>query len=99
MLAGLALLFATPAAADTLIDNVNGITLDEAGHVVRFSGLVMGNDGKIVRLMTAPAPPSEPARKVKKGQVAPAPYRPDYRIDGKGRTMLPGLIDAHGHVL
>ena len=99
LLAGLALLFATPAAADTLIDNVNGITLDEAGHVVRFSGLVMGNDGKIVRLMTAPAPPSEPARKVKKGQVAPAPYRPDYRIDGKGRTMLPGLIDAHGHVM
>jgi predicted amidohydrolase YtcJ len=98
-LALLAFSFAAPAAADTLIDNVNGVTLDEAGHVVRFSGLVIGNDGKVVRLMTAPSPPAEPARKTKKGQAAPAPYRPDYRIDGKGRTMLPGLIDAHGHVM
>ncbi|MFO1240214.1 MAG: amidohydrolase family protein [Sphingomonadaceae bacterium] len=99
VLALLALSFAAPAAADTLIDNVNGVTLDEAGHVVRFSGLVIGNDGKVVRLMTASSPPAEPARKVKKGQAAAEPYRPDYRIDGKGRTMLPGLIDAHGHVM
>jgi len=99
VLALLALSFAAPAAADTLIDNVNGVTLDEAGHVVRFSGLVIGNDGKVVRLMTASSPPAEPARKLKKGQAAAEPYRPDYRIDGKGRTMLPGLIDAHGHVM
>lgn len=90
---------AAPAVADTLIDNVNGITLDDAGRVVRFSGLVMDDAGKVVRLMTGPAPLPEPASKAKKGQTAPAPYRPDYRIDGKGRTMLPGLIDAHGHVM
>ena len=93
----LALALATPAHADTLIDNVNGITLDEQGKLVRFSGLVMGNDGKVLRLVTGSTPPPEPARKPKKGD--PAPYRPDYRIDGKGRTMLPGLIDAHGHVM
>ena len=97
MLASFALLVATPAAADTLIDNVNGITLDAAGKMMRFSGLIMGNDGKVVRLVTTPAPPPEPPRKAKKGD--PAPHRPDYRIDGKGRTMLPGLIDAHGHVM
>jgi len=93
--------FAAPAvAADTLIDNVNGITLDEAGKLVRFSGLVMSGDGKVIRLVTAKeAPPPPPAKKAKKGEAAPAPYRPDYRIDGKGRTMLPGLIDAHGHVM
>ena len=85
---------AGPAQADTLIDNVNGITLDAAGKVVRFSGLVMGDDGKVVRLVIAPPPPP---KKFKNGD--PAPYRPDYRIDGKGRTMLPGLIDAHGHVM
>ena len=90
---------AVPAAADTLIDNVNDITLDDAGSVVRFSGLVMGNDGKVVRLVTAPVTLPEPAKKLKKGQTASAPYRPDYRIDGKGRTMLPGLIDGHGHVM
>ena len=86
---------AGPARADTLIDNVNGITLDAAGKVVRFSGLVMGDDGKVVRLVIAPPPP--PPKKFKNGD--PAPYRPNYRIDGKGRTMLPGLIDAHGHVM
>lgn len=95
--ASLALFLATPAQADTLIDNVNGITLDEAGKIVRFAGLIMGNDGRVVRLMTTPAPPPALAKKPKKGD--PAPYRPDYRIDGKGRTMLPGLIDAHGHVM
>ena len=93
----LALALGAPAAADTLLDNVNGITLDAAGKMMRFSGLIMGNDGKVVRLVTTPAPPPEPPRKAKKGD--PAPYRPDYRIDGKGRTMLPGLIDAHGHVM
>ena len=92
-----ALSLAAPAAADTLIDNVNGITLDETGKVVRFSGLVMADDGKVVRLVTAPASQPLQAKKPKKGD--PSPYRPDYRIDGKGRTMLPGLIDAHGHVV
>lgn len=99
ILACLALVLAAPAAADTLIDNVNGLTLDEAGRLVRFSGLIMGNDGKIIRLVTVPAPPPEAVKKARKGEVAPAAYRPDYRIDGKGRTMLPGLIDAHGHVM
>lgn len=93
----LALLCASPALADTLIDNVNGITLDESGKVVRFNGLVMTDEGKVLRLITAASAPAEPARKPKKGD--PAPYRPDYRIDGKGKTMLPGLIDAHGHVM
>jgi predicted amidohydrolase YtcJ len=95
--AALALVLTTPAHADTLIDNVNGITLDEAGKTVRFNGLVMTEDGKVLRLITTSAAAVEPARKAKKGD--PAPYRPDYRIDGKGRTMLPGLIDAHGHVM
>ena len=25
--------------------------------------------------------------------------RPRYRLDGRGRTLIPGLIDAHGHVM
>jgi predicted amidohydrolase YtcJ len=27
------------------------------------------------------------------------PKRPDYRVDGKGRTVVPGMIDAHLHVM
>jgi predicted amidohydrolase YtcJ len=78
------LALASPAHADTLIDNVNGITLDEEGKLVRFTGLLIGTDGKVKQVLD---------RKDKR------PERPDYREDGKGRTMIPGLIDAHGHVM
>src|SRR4029078_3678794 len=27
------------------------------------------------------------------------PNRPRYLINGRGRTLIPGLIDAHGHVM
>ncbi|MGH6649869.1 MAG: amidohydrolase [Sphingopyxis sp.] len=85
MLAALAaLLLATPAHADTLVDNVNGITLDKDGKLVRFTGLVIGSDGKVRQLLD---------RKDKR------PERPDFQEDGKGKTLIPGLIDAHGHVM
>lgn len=79
-----ALLLAAPAAADTLIDNVNGYTLDDKGALVRFKALLIGDDGKVKRL--------DPRTDAK------AP-RPDFRLDGRGRTMIPGLIDAHGHLM
>ena len=79
-----ALALAAPAHADTLVDNVNGITLDKDGKVVRFTGLVIGPDGKVKQLLD---------RKDKR------PERPDFKEDGKGRTLIPGLIDAHGHVM
>jgi predicted amidohydrolase YtcJ len=83
-LAALALLLAVPAHADTLIDNVNGITLDKDGKVVRFTGLVIDAQGKVKDLLD---------RKDKR------PERPDFKQDGGGRTLIPGLIDAHGHVM
>jgi predicted amidohydrolase YtcJ len=84
-LAALAALFCVQAAlADTLIDNVNGYTVSADRQVVRFSGIVIGNDGRVKQLL--------------QGRDKPA-TRPDYRLDGRGRTMIPGLIDAHGHVM
>ena len=79
-----AVLIAAPAHADGLIDNINGITLDEAGKFARFNGIVITNDGKIARTL-------QPRDK--------RPERPDYRLDGKGKTIIPGLIDGHGHVM
>ena len=79
-----ALLLAAPAQADTLVDNVNGITLDKDGKVVRFTGMVIGTDGKVKQLLD---------RKDKR------PERPDFKEDGKGRTLIPGMIDAHGHLM
>ena len=46
----LALLLAPAAWADGLIENVNGITLDEHGQVVRFTGLMFNRDGKVTHL-------------------------------------------------
>lgn len=84
VLTALALAIAAPAHADTLVDNVNGITLDADGKLVRFTGLVIGSDGKVKQLLD---------RKDKR------PERPDFKEDGKGNTLIPGLIDAHGHVM
>jgi len=84
LLALLALLLPAPALADSLVDNVNGITLDKDGKVVRFTGLVIDKDGKVVRLLD---------RKDKR------PERPDFKVEGKGRTLMSGMIDAHGHVM
>jgi len=79
-----ALLFPAPALASGLIDNVNGITVDAQGDLVHFTGLVIGKDGRV-------------EKRLARGE--PRPERPDYRYDGKGRTLIPGLIDAHGHVV
>jgi predicted amidohydrolase YtcJ len=82
-----ALLFAATgiaAQADVLVDNVNGYTIDRDGRLVRFAAMLVGDDGKVEQLY---------------GRGERKPDRPRFRFDGKGRTLLPGLIDAHGHVM
>lgn len=78
------LLCGAPGLASGLIDNVNGLTVDASGNVIHFTGLVIGTDGRVEKRLA---------------RNEPRPDRPDYRYDGKGRTLIPGLIDAHGHVL
>lgn len=80
----LALLAPAVARADALIDNVNGMTLDEKGQVVRFTGLMMNREGKITYLLAS-------------GQKRPK--KVDWKIDMGGKTMVPGMIDGHGHVM
>jgi predicted amidohydrolase YtcJ len=82
-IAAVALLAAGPARADTMVVNVNGVTIDEQGQPQRFAALQFGPDGKIKEVFQA---------KDKRPKT-------DYQIDGKGRTMIPGLIDAHLHVM
>ena len=79
----LAATMATPGLADVLIDNVEGLTIDENGKVKRFVGLVVDDEGKVAQLLES-------------GDKKP---QTDYREDGKGRVMIPGLIDAHAHVM
>jgi len=77
-------MIATPALADGLIDNVNGITMDADGRVIHFSGVLIGADGKVKKLMQS-------------GDKRPDKL--DWLSNQKGRTLLPGFIDAHGHVI
>ena len=73
-----------PAAADTLIDNVTGVQVDRAGKLERFTGILIGDDGKVKHVLHGEK------FKLPAGTAV---------VDGAGRTMLPGLIDAHGHVM
>jgi len=80
------LLAMTPGvrAADLLVNNVNGYTLDSHGKLRHFQALLV-DQGKVVAT-------GDGADLVKRAGAARV-------IDGHGKTLLPGLIDAHGHVL
>jgi predicted amidohydrolase YtcJ len=76
--------FAFHCNAQTLIiSNVNGYT-PAGASLQSFTGLVV-RDGKVERLITA----NQSLPKLPNATT----------LDGKGATLLPGLIDAHGHVL
>lgn len=71
---------AAPALASGLVDNVEGMAVDTDGRVVRFNGLLLDSQGRVEKRLTA---------KDKR------PKQPDYRFDGRGRTLIPGFVDAH----
>lgn len=73
-----------PAHAATLIDNANGYTLNTKGDLVQFTALAFDDAGRIIAVGASA------------DVAARAPQAK--RIDMGGRTLLPGLIDAHGHV-
>ena len=77
---------AAPASAQTLVNNVNGYTIGADGRLQRFTGMVIGTDGRVTRLLA---------------QGEPRPMMPvtGTIIDGRGRTLIPGLIDGHGHIM
>jgi predicted amidohydrolase YtcJ len=72
-----------PLAEQGLVDNVTGYTMGKNGQLVRFTGLLIDRQGRVAKLLQ---------------KDDPRPQRPDFRLDAKGRVLLPGLIDAHGHV-
>ena len=80
-----ALLLATSASADTLIDNVNGIQVGADGQIHHFRALTVGDDGKVRQVLEHP-------ETVRLANIT-------RHVDGGGQTLLPGFIDAHGHVL
>jgi predicted amidohydrolase YtcJ len=84
IIALVALLASSSALADTLIYNVNGIQVGSNGKLQRFGGLVIDDAGKVAQLI----------------QLTEELDRPvEHEIDAGGKTLLPGLIDAHAHVV
>ncbi|MDH3372965.1 MAG: amidohydrolase [Gammaproteobacteria bacterium] len=80
---GIVLLTAMAAArADIALVNINGYTPTGAG-LREFNMLVISDNGRVLAV----------------GDQALLNAHPDaVRIDGRGRTVLPGLTDAHAHV-
>jgi predicted amidohydrolase YtcJ len=70
-------------AASSHIGNVKGYTFNNAGELIHFSNMVF-DAGKVVAIGT------EELRQK---------YPNAIFIDGENKVLLPGLIDAHGHVM
>ncbi len=80
----LSIFLSAPVFADTtLITNLNGYTLDSNRELQQFTAIQFTDD-RVDRVFTADDELPESA---------------DVLIDGDGQTLIPGLIDAHGHVL
>ena len=77
---------ATPAlAAPVIVDNIQGYGFDEKRTLVPFQSLVFDDaTGKVLARGDATLAKNYPTAT---------------KIDGQGKTLLPGLIDGHGHVL
>jgi hypothetical protein len=76
-------LLPSPLLADTLIHHVNGIQVGADGKLQHFNALVIGDDGKVKAVLNR--------AELYKARITSS-------VDGRGQTLLPGFIDAHGHV-
>ncbi|MFV0643522.1 MAG: amidohydrolase [Sphingomonadaceae bacterium] len=80
----LAILPAAPALADTLVDNIQGVTINKDGKLVSFTGMLIDDDGRVSAIYQ---------------RTSQHPKKPQYRVDGKGQFIIPGMVDAHVHVM
>lgn len=77
--------FSCSGKSETIIyHNINGYTLTDSGNLRTFEAMAF-RDGKILETGTAD------------GLMLAYPLA--RKLDGGGRTVLPGLIDAHAHVI
>ncbi|WP_372762688.1 amidohydrolase [Pseudoalteromonas sp.] len=83
LLASLCAVSSTAIAQTKVIYNANGYTPLYKGELQQFSTLVI-KDGKVVRLG---------------GDKLKNSFPDATLIDAQGHTLLPGLIDAHGHII
>ncbi|MDE2302576.1 MAG: amidohydrolase family protein [Sphingomonadales bacterium] len=78
-----ALSLALPARADTLVTGLDGTSIDAAGGIDHFTGLIIANDGRIAQVL----------------HRGDKPPRADYAVDLHGRSVIPGFVDGDAHVM
>lgn len=76
------LLLTVPAGAKTLIVGANGHAARLDGQVERFSGLLIDDDGRVETVL-------------RQGDKEPKLQKGDFRLDVKGKALIPGFVDAH----
>ena len=76
--------FCAPAEDGQVLYNINGYTIEETGDLLSFEAIAF-KDGKVVEIGL-----SDELLEAYPGFSA---------RDGEGKTLLPGLIDAHAHVM
>ena len=77
--------FTAFAHASTIISHITGYTITSNGNLLQFEALAFDDAGKVIWAGSkAEAIAKAPGAKI---------------IDGGGKTLLTGLIDAHGHVM
>ena len=79
----LAALSFSTLAEITIIKNVSGYTYTNDRNLVTFSALAF-EDGRVLKVGD---------------KLLPSQYPNAQVVDGKGKVMLPGLVDGHGHLL
>jgi predicted amidohydrolase YtcJ len=84
----LALAVPAPVLADTLVDHIQGETIGPDGALQGFVALLFDDAGVIKAVY---GPHDKLPRQGRKGY--------QFHIDGGGHVLLPGLIDAHAHVM
>ncbi|MES2015774.1 MAG: amidohydrolase [Pseudomonadota bacterium] len=85
ILSSLLLVAAGAAHADTVIEHANGYTLTSKNQLLRFSSMAFDDTGRIIAVGSAAHTRAKAARNAR-------------HVDMHGKTVIPGLIDAHGHV-
>jgi len=78
----IAMSVSTSVDADTAIHNITGYTSSDHG-IIEFAVLIFDDNGRVVAT----------------GNDSLLEAHPDaLRVNGGGKTVLPGLVDAHAHV-
>ena len=87
IVSAIALALTMPLSAETLVHNVKGYTITEDG-LLTFHGLLYDDEGKVIQTLDKASVDKLLQTKMKRNL-----------IDGEGNYLLPGLIDAHGHIM